>query len=372
MTMRDTAEDPASVWDTAGTSFARWRAGDPAALDELVRVMSPILWHVVRATGSTRSSPRTSSRPRGWRWCATPTRSATRRQWPGGSARPHAARRGGSARTPAARPPWTTSRSSGTCPRRRLAGVGGRARRRAVPAVGVPRTPARALPEAAAHRCDGATARLREDRGRAQDAHRQHRPDPRPLPRQAPPRARTNWSGTMNPTPDTPLTGLREPRRRRADARDPSPLGDPRPAARRPRRRRARDLGRDRPRVRVRAAHPGRVPRRARRRPVADLADGRGRPVVAGVRRPRLPGAAAHQHGQRPRRVDGWVLPRLPMRIQVAALRPATRRTTGGGRHPRTVRDHQRPPGLSRLWFMPEPGESDDSRLPVATPPFWI
>jgi RNA polymerase sigma factor (sigma-70 family) len=51
MTMRDTAEDPASVWDTAGSSFARWRAGDPAALDELVRVMSPILWHVVRATG---------------------------------------------------------------------------------------------------------------------------------------------------------------------------------------------------------------------------------------------------------------------------------------------------------------------------------
>ena len=51
MTMRDTAEDPASVWDAAGTSFARWRAGDPAALDELVRVMSPILWHVVRATG---------------------------------------------------------------------------------------------------------------------------------------------------------------------------------------------------------------------------------------------------------------------------------------------------------------------------------
>jgi RNA polymerase sigma factor (sigma-70 family) len=53
MTMRDT-EDPASVWDAAGTSFARWRAGDPSALDELVRVMSPILWHVVRATGLDR------------------------------------------------------------------------------------------------------------------------------------------------------------------------------------------------------------------------------------------------------------------------------------------------------------------------------
>jgi RNA polymerase sigma factor (sigma-70 family) len=53
MTMRDT-EDPASVWDAAGASFARWRAGDPSALDELVRVMSPILWHVVRATGLDR------------------------------------------------------------------------------------------------------------------------------------------------------------------------------------------------------------------------------------------------------------------------------------------------------------------------------
>lgn len=49
--MRDTAEDPASVWDAAGSSFARWRSGDPASLDELVKVMSPILWHVVRATG---------------------------------------------------------------------------------------------------------------------------------------------------------------------------------------------------------------------------------------------------------------------------------------------------------------------------------
>ena len=48
--MRDT-EDSASVWDVAGSSFARWRAGDPSALDELVHAMSPILWHVVRATG---------------------------------------------------------------------------------------------------------------------------------------------------------------------------------------------------------------------------------------------------------------------------------------------------------------------------------
>jgi RNA polymerase sigma factor (sigma-70 family) len=54
MTMREAVDGtggPTSVWDTAASSFARWRAGDPSALDELVHVMSPILWHVVRATG---------------------------------------------------------------------------------------------------------------------------------------------------------------------------------------------------------------------------------------------------------------------------------------------------------------------------------
>jgi hypothetical protein len=74
------------------------------------------------------------------------------------------------------------------------------------------------------------------------------------------------------------------------------------------------------------------------------------------------------------RRIDGWVLPRLPMRIQVA---------TASAGHPSydgvQVDGHGRfeltnvSPGLSRLWFLPEPGGSDsDARLPVATPPFWI
>ncbi len=53
MTVRET-EDPASVWDVAAASFTRWRAGDAAALDDLVRAMSPVLWHVVRATGLDR------------------------------------------------------------------------------------------------------------------------------------------------------------------------------------------------------------------------------------------------------------------------------------------------------------------------------
>jgi RNA polymerase sigma factor (sigma-70 family) len=38
-------------WDRAGTLFAQWREGDTRAMDELVRLMTPTLWHVVRAYG---------------------------------------------------------------------------------------------------------------------------------------------------------------------------------------------------------------------------------------------------------------------------------------------------------------------------------
>ena len=85
------------------------------------------------------------------------------------------------------------------------------------------------------------------------------------------------------------------------------------------------------------------------------------------------------------RRVDGWVLPRLPMRIQVASASAGHPSYDGV-----EVDAHGRfeltnvSPGLSRLWFLPQlsdqssdrssdrPGDSTDSRLPVATPPFWI
>ena len=39
------------LYDAATDAFRRWRDDDEAALDDLVRVMSPVLWHVVRATG---------------------------------------------------------------------------------------------------------------------------------------------------------------------------------------------------------------------------------------------------------------------------------------------------------------------------------
>jgi len=42
-----------SVWVRAAACFERWQGGDSAALDELVRLMTPVLWHTVRAYGLT-------------------------------------------------------------------------------------------------------------------------------------------------------------------------------------------------------------------------------------------------------------------------------------------------------------------------------
>ncbi|MEU1971098.1 sigma-70 family RNA polymerase sigma factor [Microbacterium sp. NPDC019599] len=44
------AVEPAR-WERAGALFLRWREGDSRAMDELVRLMTPPLWHVVRAYG---------------------------------------------------------------------------------------------------------------------------------------------------------------------------------------------------------------------------------------------------------------------------------------------------------------------------------
>ncbi|WP_337191830.1 RNA polymerase sigma factor [Nocardioides flavescens] len=40
---------PQEVWAAASDAFVRWRGGDALALDDLVRVMTPVLWQVVRA-----------------------------------------------------------------------------------------------------------------------------------------------------------------------------------------------------------------------------------------------------------------------------------------------------------------------------------
>jgi RNA polymerase sigma factor (sigma-70 family) len=45
-----------ALYDAATDAFRRWRTGEDAALDELVELMSPVLWHVVRATGLDRET----------------------------------------------------------------------------------------------------------------------------------------------------------------------------------------------------------------------------------------------------------------------------------------------------------------------------
>jgi RNA polymerase sigma factor (sigma-70 family) len=58
MTMHDAPGGPTSsaLYDGATEAFRRWRAGDESALDDLVRLMSPVLWHVVRACGLQRDA----------------------------------------------------------------------------------------------------------------------------------------------------------------------------------------------------------------------------------------------------------------------------------------------------------------------------
>jgi RNA polymerase sigma factor (sigma-70 family) len=45
-----------ALYDAATDAFRRWHTGEDAALDELVALMSPVLWHVVRATGLDRET----------------------------------------------------------------------------------------------------------------------------------------------------------------------------------------------------------------------------------------------------------------------------------------------------------------------------
>jgi RNA polymerase sigma factor (sigma-70 family) len=49
--MSELPTESPSLWETAASHFDRWRAGENAALDDLVRLLSPMLWQVVRASG---------------------------------------------------------------------------------------------------------------------------------------------------------------------------------------------------------------------------------------------------------------------------------------------------------------------------------
>lgn len=45
----DGAERPGAVWARASRAFDAWLGGEALALDDLVAVMTPVLWHIVRA-----------------------------------------------------------------------------------------------------------------------------------------------------------------------------------------------------------------------------------------------------------------------------------------------------------------------------------
>lgn len=47
---------PAPLWTSAASAFERWRSGDEEALEELVRLLSPVLWQVARAAGLDRGT----------------------------------------------------------------------------------------------------------------------------------------------------------------------------------------------------------------------------------------------------------------------------------------------------------------------------
>lgn len=47
--------DGSARWERAADLFADWRSGNLRAMDDLVRLMTPVLWHVVRAYGVDRA-----------------------------------------------------------------------------------------------------------------------------------------------------------------------------------------------------------------------------------------------------------------------------------------------------------------------------
>ncbi|MDQ0727377.1 RNA polymerase sigma factor (sigma-70 family) [Microbacterium sp. W4I20] len=49
------SDDGSARWRRAANLFEAWREGDGRAMDELVRLMTPVLWHVARAYGLERT-----------------------------------------------------------------------------------------------------------------------------------------------------------------------------------------------------------------------------------------------------------------------------------------------------------------------------
>lgn len=54
MTQESLTADSAQLWHDAADHARRWQRGDDGGLDDLVRLLSPVLWQVVRAYGLDR------------------------------------------------------------------------------------------------------------------------------------------------------------------------------------------------------------------------------------------------------------------------------------------------------------------------------
>jgi RNA polymerase sigma factor (sigma-70 family) len=54
--MSELPTETPSLWEQSASLFQRWRAGESDALDDLVRLLSPMLWQVVRASGLDRTT----------------------------------------------------------------------------------------------------------------------------------------------------------------------------------------------------------------------------------------------------------------------------------------------------------------------------
>ena len=291
------------LYDAATDAFRRWRDDDESALDELVRVMSPVLWHVVRATGLDKEAVR-GRRPE-----HLADAGPLRRLRPRPAGHHPLAVHG--------RPPRGLAREQGRRPaparsRTRCSTRGCRPRPRPSPRSSpTTRTPASGTRSAGCpERCQKLLRIVawepRPDYSSVADdprhADRQHRPHAPSLPREAPGRA---GRCVVTRTDDA------------APRRDRGALRRLRPRSRRPRRRRARPAGGRGPRGRSTSCSPSSSASTTPPAPAApEVAAAQDEATVAlefAGTSYRVLVRISTVDGHR--RLDGWVVPARPMRV---------------------------------------------------------
>ena len=164
----------------AGRMFAAYRDGDGAAMSDLVRTLTPLLWHTVRATRLDTAAAEDVLQTV---WLSLVRHGDTiARAERGPAVAGRVDQAGGVARLAGPGPGASRGRrdDAGERERRRAGGrrAGGRGRGRRRPVAPRAAAPGTLPDPAARHRLRG-EARLRADRPRPRDAGGQHRPDPR-------------------------------------------------------------------------------------------------------------------------------------------------------------------------------------------------